>query len=246
MGAFDLEDDEAPMSAPPPTVGFPPRQLPGAVPGVPLLAHEQPLPHDGLFIRRNNAFGTKSTLGIRDLIEQGVLIEQTQIRFDDFVVATTDQIPAPVGGEAITVSHGAAAILGSYKAHELSTHFLEVALQSRARTLQGEEPHQDALPVNFVFVVDTSSSMSGEKLDTVKTAIRELYAQLRDTDILGIVTFDTQVRTVLKATPKGQLSQDHLTHSLAICVQGAAQISIWVCCTGSTKSVAMPTGAPIS
>ena len=49
-------------------------------PDVPMRAREEPLPHDGLFIRRNNAFGTKLTLGIADLIEQGVLVDQEQVR----------------------------------------------------------------------------------------------------------------------------------------------------------------------
>jgi hypothetical protein len=78
-------------------------------PDVPKSARDEPLPHDGLFIRRNNAFGTKSTLDITDLIEQGVLIDQTQIRFDDFIASRSDGIPLPQAGEAMAVSHGYAA-----------------------------------------------------------------------------------------------------------------------------------------
>ena len=52
-------------------------------PDPPAAWRTDPLPHDGLFVRRNNAFGTRPTLGIADLIEQGVLIDQTRIRFDD-------------------------------------------------------------------------------------------------------------------------------------------------------------------
>jgi len=47
--------------------------------------------------------------------------------------------------------------------------------------------------------------MDGDKLKIAKKSMRELYEQLRDTDILGIVSFDTQVRTVLKATRKADL-----------------------------------------
>jgi uncharacterized protein YegL len=177
-------------------------------PDVPMRAREGPLPHDGLFIRRNNAFGTKSTVGIADLIEQGVLIDQEQVRFDDFVASRSDGVPPPQAGEAVAVSHGSAAVPGGAKACQATTHFLEIAL--RAGDEPGDAPHGEPLPVNFVFVVDTSGSMQGDKLEIVKASLRQLYDQLRDTDILGVVTFDTQVRTVLKATRKAELPPDRL------------------------------------
>jgi uncharacterized protein YegL len=59
-------------------------------------------------------------------------------------------------------------------------------------------------------VIDTSSSMHGEKLDMVKSAVGELHSRLRDTDILGIVTLDSHVRTLLKATPRRDVSTDDL------------------------------------
>jgi uncharacterized protein YegL len=180
---------------------------------VPLRDRDQPLPHDGLFIRRNNAFGTRSTLGIRDLIDQGILIEQTQIRFDDFVVADTGRIAAPPPDRSIEVSHGSTAVPGEYKAHSATTHFLEIALRA-ADTAPAGQATPDPLPVNLVFVVDVSGSMTGDKLDTVKAAVRELYRQLRDTDVLGIVSFDHRVRTVLPATPRAQLTEEHLADLL--------------------------------
>src|SRR5947207_2902227 len=39
---------------------------------IPLENKNQPLPHNALFIRRNNQFGTNLTVGISDLINQGV------------------------------------------------------------------------------------------------------------------------------------------------------------------------------
>lgn len=176
---------------------------------VPLRSMDEALPHDGLFVRRNNAFGTRSTLGIVDLIDQGVLIDQSQIRFDDFVTDNADPIPGPAPGAAIAVSHGAAGVSGGFTTHEHTTHLVELALKAASGPLQRQSTGTP-IPVNFVFVVDTSDSMGGEKLDSVKVAIRELYGQLRDTDVLGIVTFDSQVRTVLRASPKSQLSPDRL------------------------------------
>ncbi|WP_189706144.1 VWA domain-containing protein [Streptomyces anandii] len=163
----------------------------------------EPLPHDGLFIRRNSAFGTRSPLGVRDLIEQGVIIGQEQIRFDDFVAARTDQVPGPPPGRAIGVSHGLAAAQGDFRADEATTHFLEITLKA-GEAHPGDAPGEP-LPVNFVFVVDTSGSMHGEKLDCVKAALQGLYDRLRPADCLGIITFDHHVRTVLAATARQDL-----------------------------------------
>ncbi|WP_329792614.1 VWA domain-containing protein [Lentzea sp. DG1S-22] len=169
---------------------------------VPFGDDRDPLPRSGLFVRRNNAFGTKAIAGIADLVDQGVLIDQTQVRFDDFVASNLSGIPSPPPGEALAVSHGIAVAEKDFRAKPDTTHFVELAL--RAGDIPRRAPRESA-PVNFVFVVDTSASMEGSKLRTVKTAIRELHTQLRETDVLGIVTFDTRVRTVLKATPKAEI-----------------------------------------
>ncbi|MFG2297580.1 VWA domain-containing protein [Streptomyces sp. NPDC048603] len=166
----------------------------------------QPLPHDGLFIRRSTAYGTRSQLGITELIENGVLIGQDQIRFDDFVASRTDQVPGPPAGEAVSVSHGIAAVPGDSKAREATTHFVEIALKAAAGPTK-EAPPQEPLPVNLVFVVDTSYSMAGSKLDTVKSALQQIYRRLRPTDCLGIVTFATDVATLLPATRKADLPE---------------------------------------
>ncbi|MFD4637652.1 VWA domain-containing protein [Lentzea sp. NPDC058436] len=195
---------------------------------VPFGDFRDPLPRDGLFVRRNNAYGTKATTDIADLVDQGVLIDQTQIRFDDFVASDLSGIPTPPSGEAVEVSHGVRAVEKEFRAKPSTTHLVEVAL--RAGDVE-REPRQrpESLPVNFVFVIDTSSSMEGAKLHTVRTAIRELYARLRDSDILGIVTFDTQVRTVLKATPKSDVPAVLLDDVVAgLEARGATDINMGV------------------
>ncbi|MGV9349715.1 VWA domain-containing protein [Streptomyces spiralis] len=186
-----------------------------------------PLPHDGLFIRRNNAFGTRSPLGVRDLIEQGVIIGQDQIRFDDFVAARTDQVPGPPPGRAVAVSHGLASVRGEFKADEATTHFLEITL--KAGEAHPEDTPAEPLPVNFVFVVDTSGSMHGEKLDCVKAALQALYDKLRPGDCLGIITFDHHVRTVLAATAKRDLPPERFAQVVsALSADGGTDINLGV------------------
>ncbi|MFI6333877.1 VWA domain-containing protein [Streptomyces sp. NPDC050535] len=188
----------------------------------------QPLPHDGLFIRRNNAFGTRSVLGAKDLIEQGVIIGQDQIRFDDFVASRTDQVPGPGPGEAVAVSHGLAAVPGEFKANEATTHFVEITLKAGAAPPE-DTPAGEPLPVNFVFVVDISGSMTGEKLDTVKSALQTIYRELRPADCLGIITFDHNVRTVLPAVAKKDLPADRFSAVVSgLTPQGATDINLGV------------------
>ncbi|MEK8016683.1 MAG: VWA domain-containing protein [Candidatus Parabeggiatoa sp.] len=157
------------------------------------------LPHNGLFIRRNNAFGTKMTTGIEELIAQGVMIEHIKIRFDDFIAMNTDGIPSPRRNNALAVSHGIATIPANKKRDNRATHYLEIALKTSEVAALGH-PESKAPPVNYVFVVDTSGSMRGEKLETVKTSIRELFTKLRADDVLGVIAFNDQAKTVLEAT----------------------------------------------
>jgi len=178
--------------------------------GLPIATRDEPLPHDGLFIRRNNAYGSKSAADISELIDHGILPDQTQISFDDFVASDVDRVPGPPPGQGLAVSHGSASATGAFKAHASTSHFLEIALKTADTAPEGPASDRQPLPVNFVFVIDTSGSMQGAKLDYVKSAINALYNQLRDTDVLGLVTFDTQVRTLLRATPKSQLPVERL------------------------------------
>ncbi|MET9851149.1 VWA domain-containing protein [Streptomyces ossamyceticus] len=188
----------------------------------------QPLPHDGLFIRRNSAFGTRSLLGARDLIEQGVIIGQDQIRFDDFVAARTDQVPGPEGRDAVAVSHGVAAVEGDCRANDATTHFVEVTLKA-ADAPAGDVPAGEPLPVNFVFVVDVSLSMRGPKLDTVKSALEALHDALRPTDCLAVIAFNQQVRTVLPSVARQDLSPERFRRVVAgLTAEGGTDIDLAV------------------
>ncbi|MFC7529864.1 VWA domain-containing protein, partial [Actinoplanes sp. GCM10030250] len=202
--------------------------LSGGPGNVPMAGRSEPLPHDGLFIRRNNAFGTRLTHGVKDLIDEGVMVDQERIRFDDFVAGNIDDLAAPADGSAVAVRHGWTAAIGNVKAQPGTTHFLEIAL--RAADAPGRAGrHAAPLPVNIVFAVDTSSSMSGEKIDSVKAAILGLYDQLRDDDVLGIVSFDTQARTVMRATRRSGITADDLATLVGrLAPQGSTDLNMGV------------------
>ncbi|MBK8979960.1 MAG: VWA domain-containing protein [Planctomycetes bacterium] len=61
-------------------------------------------------------------------------------------------------------------------------------------------PDQQVLDRSIVFVVDTSGSMKGEKIEQAKAALRQFVASLRPTDRFDIVTFSTEARSFFGGT----------------------------------------------
>ena len=57
------------------------------------------------------------------------------------------------------------------------------------------------LPINFALVLDQSGSMAGEKLRTMKQAVKEIIDQLNNNDILSIVAFETRTNLLVPAMP---------------------------------------------
>lgn len=57
------------------------------------------------------------------------------------------------------------------------------------------------LPVNFALVLDRSGSMAGEKLRTMKEAVKNILDQLESTDIVSIVAFETKTHVLVRAQP---------------------------------------------
>lgn len=170
----------------------------------PHAMHRSALPHSGLFIRRSAAFGTQQAVGIRELIEQGVQIDKNMIRFDDFVDQDISGVPVPKVGDTLRASYGIAPVVGDQARSERSTHFLEIALKATG-DLTRATASEYSPPVNYVLVVDKSGSMRGDKLDNVRAAIWKLWEAMSPDDIMGIVAFDDEPETVLKATRKERL-----------------------------------------
>ena len=195
---------------------------------VPLLPKNNFLPHNGLFIRRNNQFGTKLNIGIKNLLDQGILIEQDNIRFDDFIALDNKQIPKPSADESLAVSFGITSIPLKQKRNDQGTHYFEIALKT-----SDEVPKRyqkvEALPVKYIFVVDTSGSMAGDKLEVVKASIYEVFKTLKKNDVIGIIEFDSQARTILKATPVEKVDIDEFAKKVSsLTASGGTDINLGV------------------
>lgn len=195
---------------------------------VPLVNNNKLLPHNGLFIRRNNQFGTRLNVGIKDLIEQGVLFEQRNIRFDDFIALNSEGIPLPKSGNSIAVSYGITPIPQKQKRNQRATHYLEIALKTSNTAPAGYQKSEPP-PVNYIFVIDTSSSMEGEKLDAVKDSIEEIFKSLNKDDVIGIIEFNEQPKTVLKATPVRKIDINKFSRIISgITADGGTDINIGI------------------
>ncbi|MCZ7551016.1 MAG: hypothetical protein B6D39_11845 [Anaerolineae bacterium UTCFX2] len=98
---------------------------------------------------------------------------------------------------------------------ESDAPILEYTLYSRTRLPDLKEPQllyayldyavsekyasQVTPTLNYCLVIDRSTSMQGERLDTVKAAAIELIRQSKESDVLSLVTFSDRAEVVLPA-----------------------------------------------
>lgn len=68
--------------------------------------------------------------------------------------------------------------------------------------------HQVKKPVDLVLVVDISGSMSGEKINAVRTSLVEFINLLGDKDRLEILTFNTEIVPLTPLTELGEKRED--------------------------------------
>ncbi|UCC24498.1 MAG: VWA domain-containing protein [Gemmatimonadales bacterium] len=79
--------------------------------------------------------------------------------------------------------------------------------------IEGEaRDDEQRVPLNLSLVLDRSGSMCGDKLEAVKRAARDLIQRLHPSDVVSVVAFDDEVRTV--AEPGTADDQAGLTHAL--------------------------------
>lgn len=57
------------------------------------------------------------------------------------------------------------------------------------------------MPLNFTLLLDHSGSMAGEKLRTMKEAVKNMIDQLAPEDIISVVTFESKTRLLAAAQP---------------------------------------------
>jgi Mg-chelatase subunit ChlD len=132
----------------------------------------------------------------RYLAEAGLLPSSREIVVEEFVNYHRHQIGRPKAGEAVAldVRWGNDRVYGPER---------EAVLQVGFSTALSNE-RQDLRPINMALVIDKSGSMADlDKITRVKEALLELVSELRETDILSIVVFDSTAQVLLPARPIG-------------------------------------------
>ncbi len=179
---------------------------------LPLVAGGDLLPHNALFVRRHNDFSEPATTGLETLIARGVTLGDTQVQFEPSEPLTGDLVADPTGADALAITYGLSEIVWTGKRDPRATHYLEIALKAAPRSAATGADQAPA--ANFIFVIDTSGSMRGAKLNGVLTGMRALYAAMRPQDRIGIVDFDVEVRIVLPATQLADLTPTAFNQAL--------------------------------
>jgi Mg-chelatase subunit ChlD len=123
----------------------------------------------------------------------GIIPASREVVVEDFVNYHRHEIGRPKAGEAVAldVRWGNAVVSGNREA------VLQVGLSTALA-----HDRQELRPLNLSIVIDKSGSMAeANKLTTVKSALTTLVSQLRPTDVLSIVVFDSDAQVLFPAQP---------------------------------------------
>ncbi|MCA1595551.1 MAG: VWA domain-containing protein, partial [Chloroflexi bacterium] len=136
----------------------------------------------------------------------------------------TEMVPAPGGGdrtEMVNLAPGSRfpgpgavpaitleCVTGRRYALSTAPSREHVLIQARGSEAQSSR----RMPLNLCLVIDRSGSMDGEPLDYVKRACGYVVDLLEPSDILSIVTFETQVDVLMPArrVVNRQLVKEHI------------------------------------
>lgn len=132
----------------------------------------------------------------RYLAEAGLLPTSREVAVEEFVNYHRHQIGRPRAGEAVALDV-------RWGNDQISATGREAVLQLGFSTALAND-RQQLRPLNLALVIDKSGSMAdADKMSRVKAALLTLVAQLRETDVLSIVIFDSDAEVLMPARPLG-------------------------------------------
>ena len=139
-----------------------------------------------------DAVSTASAARTRYLSEIGVFPTSREIAVEEFINYHRHQIGRPKAGEAVALDLR----WGNDQVYSAGG---EAVLQVGFSTALAND-RQELRPVNLSVVIDKSGSMAEvDKISRVKSSLLSLVSQLRDTDVLSIIVFDTDAQALLPA-----------------------------------------------
>ncbi len=139
---------------------------------------------------------TAAAARTRYLSEKGLIPESHTVAVEEFVNYHRHQIGRPKAGEAVALDV-------RWGNDRVSSADPEAVLQIGFSTALASD-RQQLPPVNLALVIDKSGSMAdADKLVRVKEALLTLVDQLRETDTLSVVVFDSEAEVLRPARPLG-------------------------------------------
>jgi Ca-activated chloride channel family protein len=132
----------------------------------------------------------------RYLSESGLVPPSREIAVEEIVNYHRHQIGRPKAGEAVLMDV-------RWGNEKVSTVNGEAVLQIGFSTALSTD-RQQLRPLNLSLVIDRSGSMqAADKMSRVKAALQTLVSQLRETDLLSIVVFDSEAQVLIPSRQLG-------------------------------------------
>ncbi|MFL6332724.1 MAG: vWA domain-containing protein [Pyrinomonadaceae bacterium] len=139
---------------------------------------------------------TAAAARTRYLAEMGLIPASRSVAVEEFVNYHRHQIGRPKAGEAVLMDV-------RWGNDRVSTSGAEAVLQIGFSTALASD-RQQLPPINLALVIDKSGSMAdADKLSKVKEALLTLVNQLRETDTLSVVVFDSEAEVLRPAREVG-------------------------------------------
>lgn len=118
------------------------------------------------------------------------------IAVEEFVNYHKHRLPLPKAGQAVALDT-------RWGNDKYSPQSAPAILQIGFTTAEVSE-RTDLRPLNLALVIDKSGSMDGDnKMSRVKESLQTMIGKLNEDDIVSIITFDTEARTLVSATRVG-------------------------------------------
>jgi Ca-activated chloride channel family protein len=146
--------------------------------------------------RAQDGVSTAAAARTRYLAEMGLIPASRSVAVEEFVNYHRHQIGRPKAGEAVFMDV-------RWGNDRVSTPDAEAVLQIGFSTALASD-RQQLPPINLALVIDKSGSMAdADKLSRVKDALLTLVNQLRETDMLSVVVFDSEAEVLRPARAVG-------------------------------------------
>ncbi|HWB82427.1 MAG TPA: von Willebrand factor type A domain-containing protein [Nannocystaceae bacterium] len=138
-----------------------------------------------LYMSNDDSNSQASPALVRRTIREGRLVDRTRVRIHEFLNYYE------LGGE--NPSDVAARVGMELRRTDADIGELTLAVQAAGRHMDCD----DRPPFNIVFSLDTSGSIHGEPLETMRAVIRAAAGQLREGDVVSVVSWNEEQEILL-------------------------------------------------